>query len=317
MKKNRVVHITLQKCGSQWVRDVLTAPEIIHFSGVAHSGVTMDIGFNKLIDLPYNTFSGPIYGMSQWEWKCWKQDGDKAIVVLRDPRDLLVSLIYSILYSHSSDSFVDTYKNIILNLPDEDRFDFMMLTFGGSAARMFLTWSDALSDSSMLIKYEDLIENQFSEFSHILKWLGWNVPNDTLHAVINRLSFKNRSGRAPGIENKFSHYRKGVSGDWKNHFSRRHGQLWESLFPGLLKAIGYETDNDWWSALPEKQGTEDSQINPQTKSVAPNNIHYETLEYRNQYLEKELIEKEQVIRSLAKACEERLTLINSLVAKQG
>lgn len=313
---NRVVHITLPKCGSQWVRDVLTAPEIIGYSGIAHSGVTIDISLHGQLDLPCNTFSGPIYGMNQWEWNYWKQGGDKAVVVIRDPRDILISFIYSLMYSHASMGFVDTFKDTILEMSNEARINYMIPRFGGAkAARILLTWTDELDDSAILIKYRDLVANQFSEFKKIIDWLGWKVPNETLQTVIKRLSFEERSGRARGDENKFSHYRKGVSGDWRNHFTRQHGQLWEKLFPGLLKAIGYEDKDDWWSELPEKQDIENDLANPPKKEPSKNNARLEALQYRNCQLEKELIEKEKVIRMLAKACEERLALINSLTTK--
>jgi restriction endonuclease Mrr len=52
-------------------------------------------------------------------------------------------------------------------------------------------------------------------------------------------------GRARGVENVMSHYRKGVAGDWINHFTRQHAEAFEASFGDLLTRLGYEEDSDW------------------------------------------------------------------------
>jgi hypothetical protein len=311
MNTGRVVHITLHKCGSQWVRDVLCASEILRTSGIAYSGDTFDLLTKGDLKLPEGEFSGPIYGMNRVEWQRLKRPGDKAVVVLRDPRDRLVSFLFSMLYSHRTGIRIDSLRDILSDFPNHQKRINLLICFM-SFARFYLTWAIGAdeddADDALVVRYESLLQNQCVEFRRILDWLGWHVPDDVLDAVVERLSFKNRAGRSPGETDIFSHYRRGIIGDWRNHFSRENGKLWEQIYPGLLAKIGYENSDDWWSSLPE----EDETTPPLSKSnyidpAADSRI--EVVTQRIMRVEKELVEKEQEIRTLSRACNERLELI--------
>jgi len=72
------------------------------------------------------------------------------------------------------------------------------------------------------------------------------IPASTLEAITDRLSFARLSGgRTRGQENVNSHYRKGVHGDWKNHFTNEHIRLFKARYNDLLIQLGYEKDGDW------------------------------------------------------------------------
>jgi hypothetical protein len=60
----------------------------------------------------------------------------------------------------------------------------------------------------------------------------------------NRFS-KLAGGRKSGEENVKSHYRKGTSGDWKNHFTESHKAYFKQHYNDLLITLGYETDDRW------------------------------------------------------------------------
>jgi hypothetical protein len=52
-------------------------------------------------------------------------------------------------------------------------------------------------------------------------------------------------GRRAGSEDTGSHYRKGVAGDWVNHFDDVHVKAFKDRFEGLIPKLGYEPDDDW------------------------------------------------------------------------
>ena len=52
-------------------------------------------------------------------------------------------------------------------------------------------------------------------------------------------------GRKEGEENVSSHYRKGVAGDWKNHFKPEHVERFKELYGELLLKLGYEQAPEW------------------------------------------------------------------------
>lgn len=73
-----------------------------------------------------------------------------------------------------------------------------------------------------------------------------SIPESTLHKIIRAKSFENLSGgREKGEEDVESHFRKGVPGDWKNHFDRDLTREFKDRYNDLLLKLGYESDADW------------------------------------------------------------------------
>lgn len=304
MNVNRVLFITQPKCGSQWVRDVLSAPEIIANSGYSYSGISLSINNHHQLEIPDRTLSGPIYGMNQWEWQFWKQPSDRAIVVLRDPRDVMISQMYSWLYSHVDTPAVHARRGFLHELTDRNRRIESMICSSGLAAgwRVNRTWANYEGSDALVVHYESLAENQHDEFGKIIDWLGWGVPGAMLHKVVDRMSFESRSGRKPGETDVHSHYRRGVAGDWRNHFTREHGQEWERLYPGYLLETGYEASNTWWESLPSGVTSTDSVESDSSGAGAAKrdsqSALIEVLQTKQKQLVQELIDKESVIQQL-------------------
>jgi hypothetical protein len=247
----RILQLTFAKCGSQWVRDVLTAPEIAECSGVRLDGRSTSLAKDRWPEQEPGTFLGPLYDAHPDDWKAHRQPQDKALVILRDPRDRLVSWVHSVSYSHVPKPAVRLVRDIVFPLDERTRLLAGIWEFLYLSSR-FEAWADLGGDAQTLVtKYETIIADQAEQFGAVVGFFGWDVPQATLNAVIHRLSFAKRSGRAPGQEDVHSHYRKGVAGDWRHHFDRELGQRWEELLPNLLTRLGYETDNHWFESLPE------------------------------------------------------------------
>lgn len=72
------------------------------------------------------------------------------------------------------------------------------------------------------------------------------LPVAVVEEIVRAKSFKRLAGgRRRGQENVQSHYRKGVPGDWRNHFGPQHIRAFKDRFNDLLLQLGYETDPDW------------------------------------------------------------------------
>lgn len=77
------------------------------------------------------------------------------------------------------------------------------------------------------------------------------VTGEILLGAVYAHRFEAKSkGRAAGTEDPGSHYRKGVAGDWLNHFTPAHVEVFEERFEGLLQKLGYESSSDWGRNLP-------------------------------------------------------------------
>jgi hypothetical protein len=72
-----------------------------------------------------------------------------------------------------------------------------------------------------------------------------SVPSHLLRDIVEQHRFEQLTGRERGEENVNSHYRKGVPGDWKNHFEETHVRAFKDRYNDLLRTLGYEDDPDW------------------------------------------------------------------------
>lgn len=254
----RVYHCTFYKCGSQWVRDLLVDPRIVQYSQcrLAASGVEVSSGGWPVV--PTGSVASPVYtvGVDHWPRRPDAAAGDRAIVLLRDPRDMIVSLVFSLNFSHTPDAVNRLLRRPIRNALPSDRIRLGMHMFSHWYA-YFASWADSVHSDARVVRYEALLEDEVGEFQRLLDFLGWEVPVPTVVEVVQSHSFLARSGRKRGVENEFSHRRKGIAGDWRNHFTRDLGQLFELSFPALLTRFGYESSDTWWQSLPNAVSEED------------------------------------------------------------
>lgn len=244
-----IAFITKPKCGSQWIRNVLTDPRI-----------APGLGIRKLVDLskiegenfPFvepATFYGPCFGTNRRQWQRFRRPADRAVFVSRDPRDMLVSWLHSILFSHVPDEHVEPIRKVLLEIPSGERL-LKGMEWVESMQVSIRTFFEEADPGILLTTYEKLATSP-DGFLEVLEFLGWSGSEATAREVIEAFSFRSQSGRDPGKEDPFSHFRKGSPGDWRNYFSRSSGHAFEEQMPGLLLSMGYETSTSWWEPLQE------------------------------------------------------------------
>lgn len=246
----RVVHLTFYKCASQWVRDILTDAEVSAVTGFPLSLNSVDVATTAWPEQPAHTFAGPIYGASAEAWLTNSLPDDRAIIVIRDPRDIVISLMYSVAFNHAP-----TINTLLLRAPMENASTKDRVRLG---MHLITGWSHALkswggfqgSGREFLTSYKCITDDPQGQFERILRFLGWDVPAEVFNRILDRFSFEKMTGRKRGESNVFSHHRKGVDGDWRNYFDRELGYEFEETFPGLVTALGYESRDDWFEALP-------------------------------------------------------------------
>lgn len=256
----RVTFLTFNRCGSQWVRDVLTDPEMLRPAGFraipGSTNVPGSVWNEALVNYwprqPDRTFAGPLYAAPPSSWEAHRKPGDKALIVLRDPRDLIVSMAYSVAFSHPSCAVVDFSREGFQRLDRANRLALSAYLFYSPSAA-FREWAvRPMQANEYRTSYETLIASGLEEFLRIVGFLGWRVPESTVARVVDRHSFKARSGRPRGDSDSSSHFRRAIPGDWKNHFDRQLGETFERYFPNLLVEAGYEASNAWYLALSKR-----------------------------------------------------------------
>jgi hypothetical protein len=170
----------------------------------------------------------------------------KVILLLRDGRDVLTSGVY-----HWS-------KKAVVDPTDTDLMTPEQPTNGGFFTDTQITeWAELWRDVEqathgvdpqhlLTVRYEDMLTNQPQELKRILQYLGANASSATLKGCVTESSFEAMSGgRQQGEAEQGAHVRKGISGDWKQHFTREVAKRFDAIAGDLLVKLGYETDRSW------------------------------------------------------------------------
>ena len=90
------------------------------------------------------------------------------------------------------------------------------------------------------------IANRLSQGAFPLRLPMSGIPGERLLGIVydNRYE-KFAGGRQSGQENTGSHYRKGVGGDWVNHFTPRISAAFKARYGELVSRLGYAKDESW------------------------------------------------------------------------
>jgi hypothetical protein len=96
------------------------------------------------------------------------------------------------------------------------------------------------------VRYEDLLDRPHQEVGRLLGFLGVDKEETLVDNCVSAASFEKLSrGRERGVEDPTSFYRKGIAGDWKNHFTEEDRRVFKEEAGELLIRLGYEKDLDW------------------------------------------------------------------------
>jgi hypothetical protein len=101
-------------------------------------------------------------------------------------------------------------------------------------------------DAFYQVKYEELVENP-KLLKGLLEFLGVKSDDGTVDWIVDTCRFERfAEGRKRGEANPNSEYRKGIIGDWKNHFTDRDKEQFKRSEAGqLLIELGYEASDAW------------------------------------------------------------------------
>jgi len=235
-----IFHVTHWKAGSQWIHRILIAcvPELI---------VPPQSGESQFLHWPLQPGKvyPTVYVTKQQFDQVHLPAGARRFVVIRDLRDTLVSWYFSLKHSHPLTTAQLAEERFALQkLSMEDGLLYLMDKWLGLSAQIQLSWQEA---GEPLIRYEDLLTQDTTILERVLlDECQLPVSRQRLQEVIlaNRFASLTRT-RQRGEEDIAAHERKGIAGDWQNHFTDRVKRAFKARYGGILIATGYATDLSW------------------------------------------------------------------------
>jgi hypothetical protein len=143
----------------------------------------------------------------------------KIIYVLRDPRDVAVSL-----YHHMRKTGLSQFMNEASF--DEFQSQYMRdgkVVFYGLWENHVDNWMSKRHEYDILVlKYEDMIEDASREIQKVANFIGLNLIKSKIDDIAEKTSFKRMTKQDDLFHDESgttsSIMRKGVVGDWENHF---------------------------------------------------------------------------------------------------
>lgn len=198
--------------------------------------------------------------------------------VIRDPRDILVSAYFSHLHTHATDAWpeLEHHRERLASTSKAEGLH-LQIDFISDVFEALAGW-DYGAEGILELTFEELTTRPYETFLRVFEHLWmldgsgggirrqlghlasglWNqaaalagaprflvrrrtsIPGDRLLAVVYEHRFDRKAGgRSRGEEDRGSHYRKGVSGDWRNHLGPGHLAALDERFPDLLDVTGY------------------------------------------------------------------------------
>ena len=159
-----------------------------------------------------------------------------AVYIYRDPRDICVSRYFY--FGRPSMNY--TIRSMARLLPEQKK--------NRPYEQFVRTMKEHKEYYTIAVRYEDLLETPIESLRGVVHALtDLELAESRIAETFERQSFDIILERFPDHKNFM---RKGIIGDWENHFKRDDGRLFQEYFGQLMLDQGYIEDGDWWEGLP-------------------------------------------------------------------
>jgi hypothetical protein len=233
-----VFHITHWKAGSTWVQGVLQ-----RLAGERFVPLKPDMSHVLKEPIRPGGVYTPVY-MRREPFVAAVTVPHTRFFVMRDLRDTLISWYFSLAVSHGTktNSVVADFRSQLATMDKEQGLQYLIRERLQGIAALQSSW---LNQDELVYRYEDMIADEQRVFAEICEHCRMGVSEELRKSVVAANSFEKATGRKPGQEDVGAHRRKGIRGDWQNHFSDATRALFKERFGEHLISTGYERTLDW------------------------------------------------------------------------
>jgi hypothetical protein len=162
-----------------------------------------------------------------WEQAIPYVMGKTVVFTQRDPRDIVVSAMF---YRKTTDL--------------REAINVMIKSSYVSYIGSWLKPVEEIKADLILTRYEDLHSSPIPTLRGIVDDLtGVWLPDSRIEEALERQSFENMVKQLGGDRHFM---RRGIVGDWRNHFDRANAKLFNEHFGKFMIEQGYVNDLEWW-----------------------------------------------------------------------
>ena len=258
VRKDDVWIVTYPKCGTTWTQDVtwnlvhgvkldrISEPlnERTSFIDMAMVKNVMDVEsfFRKVESMPSPRIIKTHYPFELLPPNLL--DTCKVIFVSRNIKDVCVSFFYHIrrikVFDFHSDfpTFASLFQDGLLFRGGLEGY-FKMLNSG---------WKQRNHTNLLIFWYEELLQDPKKIILDTKNHINYDVEEEKLEELCKAMQFESyrnicsmnkAEGETSGRHNDRGEFtRKGINGDWKNHFSKRLLEEWDTIITKNLQEIG-------------------------------------------------------------------------------
>ncbi|XP_062599951.1 sulfotransferase 1E1-like isoform X1 [Saccostrea cucullata] len=251
-RKDDVLLTTFPKSGTNWLWEIICMllKGKAEYMKEAKTSVFLEAipDINDINDLPSPRILNT-HVPYRWLPKQQVENGGKIVHVIRNPKDVAVSLYHFTKSSGSipEDYHFETYLEEIFLGPACPMGSWFEFEKEFEQAKM----TDKC-DSIFVVQYESMKKNPVEETTRLGKFLNVDLSEQQIVDIVDKCSFQNLKHAAENFKDRSQRmkimvigegafkqppniYRKGEIGDWKNHFTVSMNEHFDELFQEKMK----------------------------------------------------------------------------------
>lgn len=182
----------------------------------------------------YSVFGGMVEGIPEIERY-------RVILMIRDPRDVLVSEYYSYAFSHSEPSKLGNKYIDFMKMRQKARDVTIDEYVVSESDRLYVNYERYITllldryAHVFVTKYEEMTSDFDAWLKKILEYCELEVGDELFECLLNEAS-----SLKPKQEDVHQHVRKGMPGDYKEKLKRKTIDRLDAKFLPMLKRLDYE-----------------------------------------------------------------------------
>jgi len=172
-----------------------------------------------------------------------EQNHIRPIIMYRDLRDQIVSRYLSALYDprhrhHQHYNAVSKEQGLLHSIE-------VALEESIPWVRDWLPFVSRYPDRFLEVRYEDLHADPQAVLVRVLAFCRVCLSPSNIARIVRQVAATTRFDLEANLRQRRWTTRKGIVGDWRNHFTERHVQRFKERCGHFLIQLGYEQDMNW------------------------------------------------------------------------